>query len=80
MAQPVAQPPDRPPRLFRKQFLSSVSQAECRLADAFQAAFDRIVSKVVVSQPISIHAFNIPFDPRYVVDDILQAVCISVIA
>ena len=48
MAQPVAQPLDRPPRLLRQHFVGSVSQSECRLADAFQAAFNRIVSKVVV--------------------------------
>jgi hypothetical protein len=34
--------------LFRQQFAGSVSQAECGVADAFQAAFDRIVSKAVI--------------------------------
>lgn len=78
MAQPVAQSADICPGLRRKQDCRSLAKAKYRFANTFQTPLDRIVSQVVFLQPVLIQTFGIPVDPSNIVDDILQAVELSI--
>jgi hypothetical protein len=48
MAQPVAHPANRFPRLRRQQNRGAITQPECRLANALRALFHGVVPQAIL--------------------------------